>query len=115
MKQLTRHHFNYIVINILLVIISACQKNDSTTKTPFTNAAVKSIFDSKCASCHAASGFNPGAWLYDPTDYNTSIKNSIKKIYETVYLEKSMPQGTSLSASDLQVFKSWYDAGYPSN
>ena len=43
------------------------------------------------------------------------LKNSIHDIYETVYVKKSMPQGTSLSASDLQAFKSWYDAGYPSN
>jgi uncharacterized membrane protein len=115
MKNATCNHITFIIMSSFLVMISACQKNDSTAKTAFTNASVKPIFDTKCATCHAASGSNSGSWLYDPADYNASIKNSIQKIYETVYIKKTMPQGSSLSASELQAFKSWYDAGYPSN
>jgi len=96
-------------------LLGSCQKNASSEKIAFTNASVKPIFEAKCASCHSASGSNSGVWLYDASDYNSSIKSPISKLYRSVYTDKSMPRGTSLSASELQAFKTWYDAGYPAN
>lgn len=115
MQKLNKRVNQFVITSCLIVLASSCQKTSNTDKIAFTNTSVKTIFDTKCASCHNASGSNSGAWLYDPSDYTTSIKNRIQKLYETVYVKKSMPQGASLSAADLQAFKSWYDAGYPSN
>jgi mono/diheme cytochrome c family protein len=95
------------------MIFASCKKN--TEKVNFTNSKVKSIFDSRCASCHASGKSNSREWLYDPSDYNGSIKNNINDLYETVYQRKSMPKGSALSSDELSSFKSWYDAGYPAN
>jgi mono/diheme cytochrome c family protein len=75
----------------------------------FSHATIKPLFDTYCASCHTTAGNN---WIYNPADY-ASIKNSIAKLYSEVYKNKTMPQGTKLSASELAAFKDWYDAGYP--
>lgn len=85
----------------------------TTTKVAFEHATAKPIFDTYCASCHASGKSNYRDWLYDPTDYTTTIKGKISTIYNEVYVKKSMPEGTKLSTTELAVFKAWYDAGYP--
>jgi len=93
--------------------ISSCTKTTTSSKTAFTNATMKPWFDSYCASCHASGKSDAGKWLYDATDYNGSIQSSMSSIYRTVYINRSMPVGVQLSSSELNSFKSWYDAGYP--
>jgi hypothetical protein len=93
--------------------ISSCTKTTTSSKTVFTNATMKPWFDSYCASCHASGMSDAGKWLYDPADYTSSIENQISTIYREVYVNKSMPVGVQLSSSELNSFKSWYDAGYP--
>jgi len=91
---------------------TGCKKS---TNIAFTNADAKPIFDKYCASCHASGKANAGDWLYDASDYDGSIKGSINDIYQTVYVRRSMPRGSSISAAELTKFKAWYDAGYPTN
>lgn len=93
--------------------ISSCTKTTTSSKTAFTNATMKPWFDSYCASCHASGMSDAAKWLYDPADYTSSIENQISTIYREVYVNKSMPVGVQLSSSELNSFKSWYDAGYP--
>jgi mono/diheme cytochrome c family protein len=93
--------------------ISSCKKTNITTKTAFTHSTMKPLFDSYCASCHASGKSDSGRWLYDPSDYTGSIQASISSIYNSVYINKTMPVGLKLSSSELNSFKSWYDAGYP--
>jgi|GEM_PF-1057486 len=85
----------------------------TTTKVAFEHATAKPIFDTYCASCHASGKSNYRDWLYDPADYTTTIKGKISTIYSEVYVKKTMPEGTKLSATELAAFKAWYDAGYP--
>jgi mono/diheme cytochrome c family protein len=94
----------------------SCTKTATTTsKTAFTNATMKPWFDNYCASCHAAGKSDSGKWLYDASDYDGSIKASINSLYSSVYTRGSMPVGIQLSSSELNKFKTWYDAGYNAN
>ncbi|HAK80398.1 MAG TPA: hypothetical protein DCM71_26735 [Runella sp.] len=101
-------------------LLSACSTSSvdpatdtTTTKVAFEHATAKPIFDTYCASCHASGKSNYRDWLYDPADYTTTIKGKISTIYNEVYVKKSMPEGTSMTAAQLAAFKAWYDAGYP--
>ncbi len=98
---------------LLLFVNASCNKNPKTVA--FTNSAAKPIFDSKCKSCHGSGMSAQRSWLYDASDYNGSIKPYISSIYSTVYVQKSMPQGSTLTQAELSSFKAWYDAGYPAN
>jgi mono/diheme cytochrome c family protein len=104
-------------ILISAMVVTSCKKTATatTTGTAFTHATMKPWFDSYCASCHASGKSDSGKWLYNPNDYENSIKASISSLYRTIYSQKSMPQGQTLSASELASFKTWYDAGYPTN
>jgi mono/diheme cytochrome c family protein len=84
----------------------------STTKVAFEHATMKPFFDTYCASCHASGKSNYKDWLYDATDYATSIKGHISTIYTEVYVRKTMPENTTLTTAQLAAFKAWYDAGY---
>lgn len=96
---------------ILVVAFASCKKSSSTAA--FEHSTMKPWFDNYCASCHASGKANASNWKYDATDYDNSIKGKISKIYSTVYTNKSMPQGSTVSTTDMAAFKSWYDAGYP--
>lgn len=106
------------VLTVIGLIISSCSSSSdtvtpSTTGTAFTEATMKPWFDTYCASCHASGKSNYKDWLYNPANYETSIKANISKLYSEVYTRKSMPEGTKLSTAELAKFKTWYDAGYP--
>jgi cytochrome c5 len=95
-----------------LVVVSAlsitsCKK----AKVSFTNPGMKVWFDTYCASCHAAGKGSAAKWLYDPEDFNTSIKDQIALIYDVVYIKKSMPP-TGVTQAELTKFNDWYNAGY---
>ncbi|MFN8347778.1 MAG: hypothetical protein U0X91_22425 [Spirosomataceae bacterium] len=94
---------------------SVAPAEDTTTKVAFSNASMKPFFDTYCTECHASGKSNYKDWLYDPTNYTTSIKASITTIYNEVYVRKTMPENTTLTAAQLAAFKAWYDAGYPAN
>lgn len=97
-----------------LLALASCSKTD-TPLVAFTNTKIKTIFDAKCASCHASGKSNASAWLYNPADFNGSIKGHIGHLYEQVYTLKKMPTTGPLSTTELADFKTWYDAGYPAN
>ncbi len=88
----------------------SCENSESTS---FTNPTMQAGFDNNCSSCHANGTYNAGSWLYDPSN-DKSIQDHIKHLYEEVYVKKSMPP-SGLSQTDMAAFKSWYDAGHPSN
>jgi mono/diheme cytochrome c family protein len=106
----------FVVIICFLVLSFSCKKTiTTTTKIAFTNATMKPWFDTNCASCHASGKPNSSEWLYDASNYESTIKIDISEIYREVYIKKSMPVGTSLTTVELSKFKTWYDAGYSAN
>jgi cytochrome c5 len=86
---------------------SSCTKS----KVAFEHASMKPWFDNYCASCHASGKANAGKWLYDPADFNGSIKARISSIYQLVYITKSMPP-SGISQAEATKFNDWYTAGY---
>ncbi|MFN8355158.1 MAG: hypothetical protein U0Y10_11960 [Spirosomataceae bacterium] len=107
-----------LVAVVMGLTVSSCSNSSdptpasTETAVAFEHATMKPWFDTYCASCHASGKSNYRDWLYDPTNYTSSIKGNIAKIYSEVYVLKSMPEGTKLSSADLATFKTWYDAGY---
>ncbi len=103
-----------IVLALLFLGLSfsifSCETKESSA---FTNPTMKAFFDNNCSSCHSNGTYNAGSWLYDPSN-DKSIQDHIKHIYDEVYVKKTMPPA-GLSQADLAAFKSWYDAGHPSN
>jgi cytochrome c5 len=106
---------NLKIIALLLIIIVAnliaCKKAD---KIAFTNIKAKPWFDTYCASCHASGKSDSKKWLFDPTDFNSSIKDEMPKMHSLVAIQKTMPP-SGMSATELQVFLDWYNAGFPAN
>jgi cytochrome c5 len=93
------------------VLLFAASMSCNKAKVAFTNPGMKPWFDAKCASCHAAGANSASHWLYDPTDFDGSIKSEIKTIYDEVYVKKSMPPG-GVTQAELTKFFDWYNAGY---
>lgn len=93
--------------------IGSCTKKEPVV--PFTHATMKPWFDTYCLSCHGSGKSDADAWEYNSNDFNNCIKKYIGDIKKEVVDKKSMPKGNSLSASELQVFIDWYNAGYPIN
>ncbi len=85
---------------------------ETSTAVAFEHATMKPFFDTYCSSCHASGKSNYRDWLYDASNYTTSIKANIATLHNQVYVRKSMPENTTLSTAQLAAFKAWYDAGY---
>lgn len=99
---------------IVAVFAMAYSCSKSTTKTAFTNASIKPLMETKCASCHASGKVNAGEWLYDPTDYDATITSHKEHLKELVLDKKTMPP-TGLTVAEYTAFQSWVSAGYPAN
>lgn len=95
----------------LIMLVSSCTKKEPVVE--FTHTTMRPWFDTYCKSCHASGGSNSGDWKYNSADFNNTVKKYISDIKRTVVDKKSMPQGTTLSATELQKFVDWYNAGYP--
>lgn len=88
----------------------------TTTKIALTYASVKSIFDSKCASCHASGKSDAGRWLYDATDYASSIQANKERIHTvTATTSASMSTRAGLTATEVNTLNTWYNAGSPAS
>ena len=107
---------------LLLLLAGACQKSSTTSSTDNTttcsvaytyNADIKTIIEASCLSsgCHG-SGSSRG----DFTTYSglkTYITNGSFK--REVITTKNMPEGSSLSSSQLSMISCWLDSGAPEN
>ncbi|MFM2386565.1 MAG: hypothetical protein RL660_1322 [Bacteroidota bacterium] len=98
-----------VLFSFVLVVVAStsCEK----AKVAFTNPGMKPWFDTYCAGCHATGASSAAKWLYDPADYDASIKTHIARIYDAVYVKKTMPPA-GLSQAELSKFTDWYNAGY---
>lgn len=110
------------IISLALVSI-ACESRtyeEISDKTPLAelvtyNKDVKPIIDTNCISCHAAGGsasFQP--W----TSYNqvkNNIDNIINRINRPIGDPQKMPQGGSLSPSQIEIITKWKADGLTEN
>ncbi len=87
----------------------SCDVGDATAAGYWT-ATIEPLILSRCANCHFPGGTGPG----DFTQY-ANVKAIVDNgsFQQQVFISRSMPQGGSLSACDLQKLQAWVDAGAP--
>ncbi|MBL7772898.1 MAG: cytochrome c [Chitinophagaceae bacterium] len=102
-----------MLLGITVFSLYSCSKKEPVVE--FTNTTMRTWFDTYCKSCHQSGGSASKDWKYDAADFNNTIKKYIGDIKKEVADKKSMPEGQTLSASELQKFVDWYNAGYPVN
>ena len=110
------------IILLLIIGITGCyndkgellypRANDCSSHSASFGAEVQPIIQSNCATsgCHDAASVNKGGPL---TNY-TLIKNKASVIRSQV-TRKVMPQGSSLSASQIQLINCWVSNGALNN
>lgn len=98
-----------------IIVINACKKEDSVVPEATTYfPKVKAIIQANCISCHSSNG----DWQGRPVALDTDIQiaNQYSSIKASVadpatLLNKRMPQGGTLSASDIDIIVKWYNKG----
>jgi len=97
-----------------LLLLNACKKSEAVTPTDAYFPAVKAIISTNCLSCHSSSG----SWTGRPVAFDTDsqIVNLAGAIKAAVAdpispTNKRMPQGGSLSDSDINTIVNWYAKG----
>lgn len=99
------------LVSTLLLSLWSCNKTSTTASTTCDgtastyNSNVKNILDGACTS----SGCHP---TYNTYSGLKSILTSGDFTREVI-TNKTMPRGSSLSASQLNILKCWADAGFP--
>ena len=99
------------------IIITSCSKDreellypdrvcaNATLKGP-KFAAVESIIQSECMSCHNTGGTSP-----DLTS-GCDIVAEADGIYTECVVDKTMPESAPLSQSNQDIISTWYNAGH---
>jgi uncharacterized membrane protein len=106
----------FVLAGILVMptIISCSKKDNSTPDGEKYFPTVKTIITSNCMTCHNSSG----TWAGRPTKFDTdadisaaagAIKSAVAD--PVTITNKRMPQGGSLSASDIDVIVKWFNKG----
>ncbi|KAA2224718.1 hypothetical protein FW780_11085 [Chryseobacterium sediminis] len=115
MKKLTS-----LLILSSAIILTACDSRtyeEISDNTPITvpvkyTADVKPIVDNNCIGCHSAGSFKPFV-TYD------QVKNNIDGILDRIQRPngdpEKMPQGGSLSATQINIFIKWKADGLNEN
>ncbi|MCB0600116.1 MAG: hypothetical protein KDC28_02770 [Saprospiraceae bacterium] len=97
-------------------MMSGCTKTESIVcdgTTPSFASDVKPIIQSSCAlsGCHASGSRNG-----DFTSYSGLYADLVNgQFNREVLVNRTMPEGSSLSTSQLQTLQCWYDNGYENN
>jgi uncharacterized membrane protein len=109
---------NFKLIVAVLFALSVFSCKNSQEPTPSTSGPyfekVKTIISKNCNSCHLSAG----SWAGRPTAFDTDaqIVASAQAIKASVadpvtFINKRMPQGASLSQTDIDTIVAWYKAG----
>lgn len=111
------------VLVIIYMIVLSCSKQQAAEIKPdlpsapenpgagltYTNFA-QALFQNKCAGCHAPG--RSAAAIFSFTGYASVVANS-DRIKQAALVNKTMPLGGSLSATELQSLTSWFNQGMP--
>ncbi|VFB04860.1 MULTISPECIES: hypothetical protein [Chryseobacterium] len=112
-----------ICIISLAVLIIACESttyDEISDKTPVAelvtyNKDVKPIIEANCISCHSAGG----SASFQPWNNYSQVKNNIDKIIDRISRPNGdplkMPQGGSLSPSQITIITKWKTDGLSEN
>jgi len=109
-----------IYILFSAVLITACDSRtyeEVSENTPIVelvryNQDVKAIVDNNCVSCHSAGSFKP---LVSYNDVKNNIEGILDRIQRPNGDPGKMPQGGSLSQTQINVFIKWKADGLIEN
>jgi len=110
--KFTRTSLMVVLLSLLLASsFVACKKNknkitpvcDGTNAT--YNSTVKAIVNASCVSCHSSYSTYSGL----------SVITSNGKFEKHVLTKQDMPEGTTLTADQLNKIQCWLEAGFPEN
>jgi hypothetical protein len=106
---------------IVIAFGAGCTKEESSPNTNTTvdcstvtySGTIAGIATSKCnsAGCHAAGSSNGDLTTYA----GMQAKFNSGSLKQRVIVEKSMPQGSTLTDTQLKQFECWINAGAPNN
>ena len=100
----------------LIIALASCKKKDETScdgSTPTYDTEINVIINQSCATsnCHTTD-YKHG----DFTSYENMKEVLDNGKFATKVLDnKSMPKGSSLDESELNLIRCWVDNGYPEN
>lgn len=112
-----------IYISSLILFITSCESRtyeEISDNTPIAETVryqkdIKPIIDANCIVCHSAGG---SASFQPLTNYN-QVKNNIDNIIDRIQRPngdpQKMPQGGSLSATQINTFIKWKADGLTEN
>lgn len=86
--------------------------NTPITETVTYTKDVKTIVDNNCIGCHSAGSFKP---LTTYNDVKTNIDGILDRIQRANGVPGKMPQGGSLSQSQINIFIKWKADGLVEN
>ncbi|WP_298540165.1 cytochrome c [uncultured Aquimarina sp.] len=104
------------LIIVLSITLFSCETNveedsdiiiESCDTTISFAASIKPIIDSNCISCHGGSQF-PDLRTYD------GINNNSARV-RTQVVNRTMPQGGSLSNEEIELIRCWIESGALNN
>ncbi len=105
-----------LFISISLIISCAKDQGELSQCSTIISFAtdIKPVIVAKCTSCHSPTGSVPG--YGDFNDYN-AVKTEVDKgnFATKVIVEKSMPQGSSLTSTEFRNMKCWLEQGAKNN
>lgn len=118
----TKSNFSEILLAIFIcagfvLMIVSCSKDQAEPKkedpkvdrVTYDNF-VGALFQAKCSNCHTGTGGGVAKWAFKGYQF---IKDNSLKINNAVLIAGSMPLGGSLSASEKEKLKNWFDTGLP--
>lgn len=112
-----------IYIAGFILFVTSCESrtyeeiSDTTpiTETVSYKADIQPIINANCISCHSPGG----SASYKPWTNYTQVKNEIDNILDRIQRPngdpQKMPQGGSLSANQINIFKKWKADGLLEN
>ncbi len=99
---------------LAIFTISSCKKENNQAASANYFPKVRAIISNNCLTCHSSSG----SWAGRPTKFDsdsdiTSNYIAIKRaVADPVTItNKRMPQGGTLSASDIEIIVQWFNKG----
>lgn len=104
----------FLIAGVAMISFQSCTKEEDPCDTnPTYNSEIAAIINGNCtnSSCHGSGSANGDFTSYAGLD--TVLNNG--RFNTLVLVNKSMPQGGSLSDSQLDKIQCWVDAGYPQN
>ena len=116
MQKVIRLNGFLILTIVMPLVLTQCAKTGSIVcdgPAPAYSSDVQSIIQSSCAiaGCHGSGSGNG-----DYTTYNgLAPELSNGRFEREVLINRTMPQGSRLSTSQLQTLQCWFDDGFPNN